>query len=189
MRLFFNRKVLSRSKRQAAARLNVEQLEQRITPGFVPPSAISSDEISYQVASANGLVHGVSLNVPFTPPAQGDPDSAPPFLNGVFLPPAAFVTAPASLSGVATDSTVTDSTVGVALANVTITMVSVSDPATTFTTTTDANGSYTLTGVPAGTYTVTAALPGYQTGTIANVVESAGANTTLNFVLTPTPIA
>ena len=178
MRLFFNRKVF-RSKRQTAARLKVEELEQRNTPGSIPPGLLASTgEITPRFAR-NGLV----------PPAQGDLDSAVPFLNGVFLPPAAFVTAPASLSGVVTDSTVTDSTVGVALANVTITMVSVSDPATTFTTTTDANGSYTLTGVPAGTYTVTAALPGYQTGTIANVVESAGANTTLNFVLTPTPIA
>src|SRR6516162_3138947 len=102
MRLFFNRKVLSRSKRQTAARLKVEELEKRNTPGALPAGLLASSGEITPTFARNGAV----------PPAHGDLDSAVPFLNGVFLPPAAFVTAPASLSGVATDSTVTDSTVG-----------------------------------------------------------------------------
>jgi hypothetical protein len=178
------RNVFSRSKRQATVRLTVEQLEERNTPGVTPAAFPDAAEFSPPAAVPTGIGAPPFHGGLFTPPALGNPQTAPPFLDTGFLPPASFVTLPAlaSLSGV-----VTDSATGAALGNVTITLTTAADQPMTFTTITNADGRYSLTGLPAGTYTATATLPGYQSETVVNVFESAGANTILNFALAPAP--
>jgi len=53
-------------------------------------------------------------------------------------------------------------------------------------TTTDSSGNYTITSVPAGTYTVTASATGYITGSLSNVIVTAGVTTIgVNFILQP----
>jgi hypothetical protein len=137
-------------------------------------------ELFLAPADAHGLQAPPFSNGTFTPPAQGNPNAGRPFLAIGFLPPASFVSLPAlaSLSGV-----VLDAATGAALGNVTITLTTTSDQPMIFTAITNLDGYYSLTGLPAGTYTATATLPGYQSETVVNVLESAGADTLLNFAL------
>ena len=79
-------------------------------------------------------------------------------------------------TGTAT-GTVTDSSTHAGLAGVTIAVGNLS-------TTSDASGAYTLSNLPTGSQSLTATLAGYNSSTLASVIN-AGQATTTNFVLAP----
>jgi hypothetical protein len=85
-----------------------------------------------------------------------------------------------SISGTVTDSVSSAALVGA-------TVQALQGATVVQTTTTIAGGTYSLSSLPAGSYTVTASMSGYTTGTINNVMVTAGTNTpNKNFALAPT---
>jgi hypothetical protein len=146
------------------------------------PFSITSDGCSGQTLSSSA---SCSVTVKFAPTTEGTFTDSITISSNDADNPSVIVT----LSGTATlpsailTGTVTDSSTGLSLSNVTVTLT---DSIKTHNTTTDINGGYTISSIAEGSFTAIFEKAGYIKQTVSDTL-TAGQTLTLNVQLSPIP--